>query len=617
MLKKRFAIPLIAASMQASLAAEPNISTHHPLFQGSGALLQHTPSEISSQSFTSMDELAKHVIRQMPPEFQSASGFMEMNGQAIDIKWDHNFAWQHTFETLAALIESESSVIPLTGLTLTDSESAQKTHVAECFKDYVNLIKENDKYRRITLFMPLNFSDVQDLIDPMSYMFGNIQALVLKEISSDIIAQRLKGYIEGNRPLCQAVMLELLTLIKKYGNDALYPCKKYLLDIIKPAKINSFKKQMAEWLPNEPELCATFNGHVDGYVAFIYHSLLPKSRTTSYLPASIYKLMLKINGVDCSLFQLIKQGKADFDEYYDQFYITANQIALQKGDFERYPLNNPGVVLANLMADTPFSSEDETIAMYKDIQADIENIIIRENFITLPNRGLRMRPGTPAEEASFPVPHVNTPSFINNTGKENHDWPEFVLCDLKGNTSPSGAPALCAHEGRPGHDLQFSRMVEKTLDGQMNLFQTVLASNSTNAEGWAHYVEYQMSPHFSLEAELGALQDQLMRMARMFLDPQINLGLISHDDVVKFHQEKLGLGETAAKSEADRYSFLMPGQAVTYRFGALQIMNLRKSLEEKLGDNFSQRDFHDAILSHGLMPLEMVKGDIEAKMTGL
>lgn len=610
MLKKRLTIPLIAASMQAALAAEPN-TINHPSFQISEPFLQTITAE--TLSFESMDQLAHHVIRQMTPEFQSAAGFSDMHGQSMTLKENHNSEWKKTFETLVALIESESSVVS----GLSDLQRAQKSYVAGCFKDYVKLIEANDKYKRITLFMPLNFSDGQDLIDPISFMFGNIQALTLKQVSTDIIVQQLKGYVQAKVPLCQGVMLEILKLMKSYGNKGLYPCQKYLFDIVNPEKINSFKKQMAEWLPNEVKLCQEFNEQIDGYVAFIVHILLPKGRVQSHFPAEIYKLMLKINGVDWPTCQLIQQGKSDFEVSYKKFVTIANQISNQKGDLLRYPLDNPAAVLTSLAEDAPFSSEEETIAMYKDVQAEIEKIIIRENFITLPQRSLRMRPGTSAEEASFPVPHVNTPSFINNTGDADHFWPEFVLCDLKGNTSPSGAPALCAHEGRPGHDLQFSRMVEETLEGKMNLFQTVLASNSTNAEGWAHYVEYQMAPHFTFEAQLGALQDQLMRMARMFLDPQINLGFISHADVVEFHQKKLGLGETAAKSEADRYSFLMPGQAVTYRFGALQIMNLRKSLEEKLGDKFSQKDFHDAILSHGLMPLEMVKGDIEAKMMGL
>ncbi len=555
--------------------------------------------------FDKMDDLAQYVIRQFHPEFQSASGINEMDGKAIAIHKNHNAHWKKILEDVIQVIEAESSVC-----VSSHQDQKSRAYVAQCFKYYDQLIDQNHRHKRLSLFIPLNYSDTQDLIDPISFIFNNIQALVLKDAPVEARTQRLKGYLfasNGCLSLCHGVQKELRTMIDWYKGEALYPSYLQLEDIIKHEKIGEFKAQMAEWFFHEPSLALHFNRQVDGYISFVKMVLMPKARRETELPFEIYNLMLKINGVNQTPLLLVKQGTDDYDIAYEKFMAIGNEIAVKKVDSQRYPLDKPGVVLQSLMTDTALSTQAEIVDMYQKVQKDLESIMRENSFITLPERSLRMRAGTSAEESSFPVPHVNTPSFINNTGLTEASWPEFVLCDIKGNASPVGAYALCAHEGRPGHDLQFSRMVEESLKGNLNLFETVLASNSTNAEGWAHYVEYAMATHFTPEAQLGALQDQLLRMSRMFLDPLINLGVIKHQYVVDFLMGRLGISESMAKSEANRYSFLMPGQAVTYRHGALQIMNLRDNLKEKMGDKFRQQEFHDHVLSYGLLPMELVK----------
>jgi hypothetical protein len=441
----------------------------------------------------------------------------------------------------------------------------------------------------------------------------------LKAKPKEIIAQRLKGYVfgqDGSRPFCDAAREEIEALMEEYHEFARYPSTPQLKNISDTDKLQSLKEQMVQWLPDDQykELCEGFNQQIDSYANFIKTTVLPKSSPDTLLPVKIYKLLLKINGVDALPVDLIDQGIKDFNVTYEDYKKLANKIALEKSNPERYPMDNPGVVITSLMEDTALPDEKQILEMYNRVQVELEGFIRDDEFLTLPNTTLRMRTGTAAEEATFPVPHVCTPNFINNAGDTIHSWPEFVLCDLKGNASPVAAYALCAHEGRPGHDLQFSRMVEMMLKKENNLFETVLSSNSTNAEGWAHYVEYAMMHHYPLECQMGAYQDQLLRMSRMFLDPQLNLGMIKHEDVVEFHKTKLGLGDSMANSEANRYKFLMPAQAVTYRFGALKIMNFRDELKEKMGADFSMKRFHDSILSFGLLPLDIVKPWIEMKM---
>ena len=79
---------------------------------------------------------------------------------------------------------------------------------------------------------------------------------------------------------------------------------------------------------------------------------------------------------------------------------------------------------------------------------------------------------------------------------------------------------LTAHEGRPGHELQFAAMVEKGV----SIARAIFAFNSVNVEGWALYAEAELQPYEPLEGQLVALQHRLLRAARAFLDPGLQRG---------------------------------------------------------------------------------------------
>lgn len=601
------------------------------------------PNHNSRQNKAMLDNLAIELLRELPPECQSNAGFKDQDGKSIIIAQSHNAYWMDWMLDLSNTVQGFRKTNESTSFS--PLEEQELTHIADCFMQYHDVIKANDTHKRITLFIPQNFSDVQDLIDPISFIFANINNLLLKKCAPDVVASRFRSYVygdleQGRRPIMLAVQQEIMNQIEEYKEDAIYPYIKHLEDIIDHEKLEAFKVELAKMLPQEEQTLSVFSEQIAAYKAFVQTKLIPHASVKNGLPKPIYELLLRINGVHqkpeapldvdtlttkkvpCAVVSyesdlctmLIKQGVADFELLYPQYISLANEIAATKNDTKRYPQNNPGIVIRNLMEDSSLKTQEEIVSMYHEVQEELENWIREDDFITLPDRPLRMRLGTPAEEASFPVPHVNTPCMIDNKGQKDEEYPEFVLCNALGNASPVGAYALSAHEGRPGHDLQFSSIVTQTVEGRMNLLESVLSSNSTNAEGWAHYVEYCMAKHYTSQARLAAMQDQLMRVCRTFLDPEINLGLISHEEVVEFYKEQLGLDAVAAKSEADRYSFLLPGQAVTYRFGALKISALYGKLERKLGDRFNTRRFHDALLSFGLLPLDLTAQFIKGRL---
>jgi uncharacterized protein (DUF885 family) len=67
------------------------------------------------------------------------------------------------------------------------------------------------------------------------------------------------------------------------------------------------------------------------------------------------------------------------------------------------------------------------------------------------------------------------------------------------------------------------------------------------------------------------------------------------------------------ESEVDRY-IITPGQATAYMIGRLEIQRLRAQAEQRLGDRFDIRAFHDQVLGDGSVPLGLLRRNIEAWM---
>jgi uncharacterized protein (DUF885 family) len=226
-----------------------------------------------------------------------------------------------------------------------------------------------------------------------------------------------------------------------------------------------------------------------------------------------------------------------------------------------------------------------------------------------------VRLASEAESAAIPAPHVSPPRLIGNTG----ETPDFVLpLRIPGETGEdegfddftfaAAAWTLTAHEGRPGHELQFSTMIEKGVSVPRVLF----AFNSVNVEGWALYAEAEMKPTLPLEGQLIALQHRLLRAARAFLDPSLHQGTISRQEAYRVLEHDGVFSHAMAMQEVERYTFWAPGQAPSYFVGYSRLLELRTDVERLLGERFDRRGFHDFVLAQGLLsPALLRKAVIE------
>jgi uncharacterized protein (DUF885 family) len=166
-------------------------------------------------------------------------------------------------------------------------------------------------------------------------------------------------------------------------------------------------------------------------------------------------------------------------------------------------------------------------------------------------------------------------------------------------------PSLAYHEAVPGHHFQLA------LSGEMDLplFQKVIELNGY-VEGWALYAERLMWEHGAYEndpyGELGYLQMQARRAARLVIDTGIHSKHWGYDQAVNFMSEHAGYGTNTSNYEVTR-SVVWPGQETSYYIGYIKILELRQRMMDALGDAFDLKAFHDLVLGSGPVPLTILE----------
>ena len=159
------------------------------------------------------------------------------------------------------------------------------------------------------------------------------------------------------------------------------------------------------------------------------------------------------------------------------------------------------------------------------------------------------------------------------------------------------------HEANPGHHFQLT--IEQQIPDRPKLrsFGGLLAG-SAFIEGWGLYSE-RLADEMGLLVDdyerLGMLDAQAHRAARLVTDTGIHAFGWTRDASIEALEEA-GVPHTDAVIEIDRY-IAMPGQALAYMVGMIEIERAREAAAAKEGADFSLKDFHDRILGLGSLPL--------------
>jgi uncharacterized protein (DUF885 family) len=172
------------------------------------------------------------------------------------------------------------------------------------------------------------------------------------------------------------------------------------------------------------------------------------------------------------------------------------------------------------------------------------------------------------------------------------------------------AETLAFHEAVPGHHLQIA--IAQELD-DLPAFRR-MAGPTAYIEGWGLYSERLSSEMGLLSGDMdrfGILSFDAWRACRLVVDTGLHAMGWSRDRAIRFMVEHTALAENNVANEVDRY-LAMPGQALAYKLGQLEILRLRDAARLALGDAFDIRSFHDAVLGQGAIGLPTLRTIVEA-----
>jgi uncharacterized protein (DUF885 family) len=258
----------------------------------------------------------------------------------------------------------------------------------------------------------------------------------------------------------------------------------------------------------------------------------------------------------------------------------------------------------------PFKTDAEVLDAYRKIYTTV-NAKLPEYFSLLPKAKLdvQLEPELTRATASD---HY-TPVAADGS----HPGVFWAVVNDPKKYSDVGMVSLFMHEGVPGHHLHAALLKELALP-DFRKFDTEHPNAAAYTEGWALYCET-LGKEFGLYEEprffYGHLNDELLRAVRLVVDTGMHAQGWSRERAIAYMMETLGYSEQRATNQIERY-MAWPGQALSYKVGALKIRELRAKAQQALGPKFSYRKFHEVVIGDGTLPLPILEGQVNRWIAG-
>ena len=319
----------------------------------------------------------------------------------------------------------------------------------------------------------------------------------------------------------------------------------------------------------------------------IYAAKLQSNTTTQYSPDEIHAT-----------------GLAEVDRIEGEMLDILDSQGIAGGSFAE----RVRIVMEDPAHQFPNTDEGraDMIAYLEDFDRRVM-AIAADYFITIPPQPLEIVRVPEYSQDSSPGGYYNGPAldgsrpgrfYINQ--KQTADNPRWTL------------PTLMIHEGSPGHHFQIS--TSQLIEGVPLLRR--LSPFSAFSEGWALYSERIAKTDMGLYdndplGDLGRLQAEMFRAVRLVVDTGMHAKRWSREQAIEYMITKTGMTTEEVTREIERY-VVWPGQATAYKTGQLALLAMREEAELKLGERFDLREFHEAVLMNGAMPLDILKDNLSS-----
>jgi uncharacterized protein (DUF885 family) len=350
------------------------------------------------------------------------------------------------------------------------------------------------------------------------------------------------------------------------------------------------------------------------YAAWLEKEKLPKATPKFAIGEEKYHALLAgVELVDLPPAKILEVGLSELKQEQEVFAEAAKKIDPNKTAQE---------VFKGIQSEHP-TAENLIPEITKKLDS-IRKFVVDRKLVTIPSEVRAQVKETPPYRRATSFASMDTPGPFEKRANEAYfyvtppeaDWPEEQKNEWLTSFNSYFSDLVSIHEAYPGHYVQHLHLNASKATRAEKIFGT-----TSFIEGWAHYCEKMAidegfgaptGPNPSEEDlkraakyRMAQAQAAMVRLCRLAVSVKMHTQGMSVDEATKFFQENCYFEEKPARAEAMRGTFDVG--YLNYTLGKLQILKLRKDYQAQEGANFSLKKFHDELLSHGMLPIRLLR----------
>ncbi len=435
-------------------------------------------------------------------------------------------------------------------------------------EDYLQRLRKVET-KTAQLLQRMKIQEENGIIPP-SYVVGNYLQLLNEFISApcdqNLLYTSFHSRINMIEDINNGIKASLCKQVAKILHDNIYPAYRKMIEQVE-STLQKADHHAGVWkLPVGDEY---------------YSHCLHTHTTTDMTPEQVHELGLKeVERIQDELTHQFRKlgitGSGEFSDLLARYMEVSGNRADGRYFF---PPTEEGKI--------------QTLLAYQAIIDSMKNFL-PQMFSTIPRAAVNVA-RVPEYKEQIIGTYYQQPKLDGSEGG-------IFYANLSYQHQKTGMKALTYHEAMPGHHLQIALEQENS---EARLFKAIFFFTGY-VEGWALYAEKLAGEYgfFSdTESQIGYLRSELFRALRLVVDTGIHCKKWTRKMAYDYLLSNLGW---TSYSEIDRY-IVWPGQACAYKIGELKLLELRARVKNALGDAFDIKEFHDLVLRHGSLPLDLLE----------